>query len=285
MNALFSFHLKAFDGLDQHWDSPRSTRWISNLGVGFFILGCIVSLLIFLEVPIPFPYLSPFFAVEISFTILLVFEILGLIFLLPKSVADSIGKQFEIISLLLLRDAFKEFGHYMGELNWDPKLLLELLPMVADGFGAVLIFGMTVLFYRTQKHQKITQSNEEQSEFIAVKKVISLYLALVFFLIVALDISRAWNTGEVSFSIQSFYTLLIFTDIFILIFSLRYSSKYYNLFRYSSFALATLFLRLTISAPAYYNVVLAVIAGGLVLGVTAIYNGLLLKENAAKPPA
>jgi len=170
----------------------------------------------------------------------------------------------------------------MGDLNWEPELLLELLPMVADGFGAVLIFGMTALFYRTQKHQKITQSNEEQAEFISVKKVISLYLALVFFLIVFLDISRAFNTGVVSFSIQSFYTLLIFTDIFILIFSLRYSSKYYNLFRYSSFALATLFLRLTISAPAYYNVLLAVIAGVLVLGVTYIYNGLLIKSSAAK---
>jgi hypothetical protein len=250
--------------------------------VVFFILGSVVPLLIFLEISFPFPTLSPFFAVEIAFTILLVFEILGLIFLLPKSVADSIGKQFEIISLLLLRDAFKEFGHYMGDLNWEPELLLELLPMVADGFGAVLIFGLTALFYRTQKHQKITQSNEEQAEFISVKKVISLYLAFVFFLIVFLDISRAFNTGVVSFSIQSFYTLLIFTDIFILIFSLRYSSKYYNLFRYSSFALATLFLRLTISAPAYYNVLLAVIAGVLVLGVTYIYNGLLIKSSAAK---
>jgi hypothetical protein len=99
---------------------------------------------------------------------------------------------------------------------------------------------------------------------------------------VFLDITRALNTGVVSFSIQSFYTLLIFTDIFILIFSLRYSSKYYNLFRYSSFALATLFLRMTISAPAYYNVLLAVIAGALVLGVTAIYNGLLIKSSTAK---
>jgi hypothetical protein len=282
MNRLISAHLHAFDWLDHHWESPRSTRWISNLVVVFFILGSVVPLLFFLEIPFPFPTLSPFFAVEIAFTILLVFEILGLIFLLPKSVADSIGKQFEIISLLLLRDAFKEFGHYMGELNWEPELLLELLPMVVDGFGAVLIFGMTALFYRTQKHQKITQSNEEQAEFISVKKVISLYLALVFFLIVFLDISRAFNTGVVSFSIQSFYTLLIFTDIFILIFSLRYSSKYYNLFRYSSFALATLFLRLTISAPAYYNVLLAVIAGVLVLGVTYIYNGLLIKSSAAK---
>jgi hypothetical protein len=170
----------------------------------------------------------------------------------------------------------------MGDLTWEPELLVELLPMVADGFGAVLIFGMTGLFYRTQKHQKITQNNEEQAEFIAIKKVISMYLALIFILIVLLDVSTALTTGLVSFSIQSFYTLLIFTDLFILIFSLRYSSKYFNLFRYSSFALATLFLRLTISAPAYYNVLLAVIAGALVLGVTYIYNGLLFKSTAPK---
>jgi hypothetical protein len=40
---------------------------------------------------------------------------------------------------------------------------------------------------------------------------------------------------------------------------------------------------MTISAPAYYNVLLAVIAGALVLGVTYIYNGLLIKSSAAKP--
>jgi hypothetical protein len=84
MNRLLSAHLRAFDWLDQHWESPRSTRWISNLVVVFFILGSVVPLLIFLEISFPFPTLSPFFAVEIAFTILLVFEILGLIFLLDR---------------------------------------------------------------------------------------------------------------------------------------------------------------------------------------------------------
>lgn len=285
MKSILTLHIEAYNWLDQHWESSRSSRWISNLVVGFFILGSVVPVLLFLEISLPLPVISPFFAVEVAFTLLLIFEILGLIFLLPKSVADSIGKQFEIISLLLLRNAFKEFGNYMGELTWTPEHLLELLPMVADGFGAVVLFGMTGVFYRTQKHQKITQSTSEQLEFISVKKVISLYLSLIFVLIIAVDVFRAIHTGEVSFSIQSFYTLLIFSDIFILLFSLRYSSKYYNLFRYSAFALATLFLRLTISAPAYYNVLLAVIAGGLVLGVTAIYNGLLFRGNSSKLPA
>ncbi|MBM3425519.1 MAG: hypothetical protein FJX97_00865 [Bacteroidetes bacterium] len=283
MPQVFSLFCTAFDWLNQFWESPRSARWISNLVVGFFAIGLLVPLLQFFHLPLPFPHVSPFFAVEIAFTLLLIFEILGLIFLLPRSVADSIGKQFEIISLLLLRNAFKEIGNYMGQVSWDAELLIELLPMVVDGFGSLLIFGMTALFYQTQKHQKITQNEKEQAEFIAVKKIISVLLILIFLIIGIVDIVHALNTGEVLFSIQSFYTLLIFTDIFILIFSLRYSSKYFNLFRYSSFALATLFLRLAISASAYYNVLLALISGALVLGVSFIYNGLLLRFSTSLP--
>ncbi|SDA88909.1 hypothetical protein SAMN03080617_03124 [Algoriphagus alkaliphilus] len=58
-----------------------------------------------------------FFSIELAFNVLLIFEAMSLIFLFPDSVADSVGKQFEIISLILLRDAFKEFGHYLGDVN------------------------------------------------------------------------------------------------------------------------------------------------------------------------
>jgi hypothetical protein len=93
------------------------------------------------------------------------------------------------------------------------------------------------------------------------------------------DIISAYQTHEFIYSIRLFYTLLIFTDVFILLFSLRYTTKYLNLFRYSSFALATIFLRLTLSAPAYFNVGMAVIAGLMVLGVTSIYNRMLIKNT------
>jgi len=214
----------------------------------------------------------------LAFNVLLIFEVLGLIFLIPKSVADSVGKQFEIISLVLLRDAFKEFGHYLEEVNWELEFVLELLPIVSDAFGAILIFFITGIFYRVQKHTRITQSMEEQKRFTSIKKILSLYLGLSFLFLGIYDVILAYQVHEIVYSIELFYTLLIFTDVFILLFSLRYTTKYYNLFRYSSFALATIFLRLTLSAPAYYNVVLAVIAGLMVLGVSYIYNKLLSKQ-------
>ncbi|SDD01183.1 hypothetical protein SAMN04488104_10125 [Algoriphagus faecimaris] len=277
IQRFFKSQIKIFDKLDGQWESPRVNKVISNLVVLFFILGLLVGLMNYLNIKTPLNSVSPFFAIELAFNVLLIFEILGLIFLIPRSVADSVGKQFEIISLLLLRDAFKEFGHYLGDLKWEIDFLWELAPIVSDAFGAILLFLITGIFYRNQRHVRITGNYEEQSGFISIKKLISIYLALSFMGLGIYDLFTAYQTNHFNNSLELFYTLLIFADVFILLFSLRYNSKYLNLFRYSTFALATIFLRLTLSAPAYFNVLLALIASLMVLGVTYIYNGMLKK--------
>jgi MFS family permease len=279
LKKIFKYQVSAFDFLDEHWEGAIVSKLISNVVLFSFIIGLVVGLMNYLGVIFYSDVISPFFAIELAFNVLLIFEVLGLIFLIPKSVADSVGKQFEIISLVLLRDAFKEFGHYLEEVNWELEFVLELLPIVSDAFGAILIFFITGIFYRVQKHTRITQSLEEQNRFTSIKKILSLYLGISFLFLGVYDVILAYQVHEIVYSIELFYTLLIFTDVFILLFSLRYTTKYYNLFRYSSFALATIFLRLTLSAPAYYNVVLAVIAGLMVLGVSYIYNKLLSKQG------
>lgn len=275
---IFKYQVRIFDFFDENWEGTIVSKLISNTVLSFFIFGLVIGLLNYLGVVFYGDVISPFFAIELAFNVLLIFEVLGLIFLIPKSVADSVGKQFEIISLVLLRDAFKEFGHYLEEVNWELEFVMELLPIVSDAFGAILIFFITGIFYRVQKHTRITQSMEEQKRFTSIKKILSLYLGLSFLFLGIYDVILAYQVHEIVYSIELFYTLLIFTDVFILLFSLRYTTKYFNLFRYSSFALATIFLRLTLSAPAYYNVVLAVIAGLMVLGVSYIYNRLLSKQ-------
>lgn len=278
LKKIFKYQVRVFEFLDEHWEGSVVSKLISNVVLIFFIIGLIIGLLNYLGIIFYSEHISPFFAIELAFNVLLIFEVLGLIFLIPKSVADSVGKQFEIISLVLLRDAFKEFGHYLEEVNWELEFVMELIPIVSDAFGAILIFFITGIFYRVQKHTRITQSIEEQNRFTSIKKILSLYLGLSFIFVGVYDVILAYQVHKIVYSIELFYTLLIFTDVFILLFSLRYTTKYFNLFRYSSFALATIFLRLTLSAPAYYNVVLAVIAGLMVLGVSYIYNKLLSKQ-------
>ncbi|WP_297335071.1 hypothetical protein [Algoriphagus sp.] len=281
IHRFFLYQIKIFDFLDEQWESPRVNKFISNSVVVSFAFGLLVGLMNYLEIHTPLSSVSPFFSIELAFNVLLIFEILGLIFLIPRSVADSVGKQFEIISLILLRDAFKEFGHYLGDLKWEIDFLWELAPIVSDAFGAIVIFLITGIFYRNQRHVQITGNYEEQSGFISIKKLISIYLTLSFLAIGIYDLITAYQDQHFNTSLELFYTLLIFADVFILLFSLRYSSKYLNLFRYSSFALATIFLRLTLSAPPYFSVVLAIIAGLMVLGVTYIYNGMLKKSIQA----
>lgn len=282
IRKLFTLQIDAFDRLHLWWESERTNKSISNIVVGFFVIGLIIALLGYFKISLPFAELSPFFAIELAFNVLLVFEVMGLIFLIPNSVADAVGKQFEIISLVLLRDAFKEFGHYLGAPHWDLNFLVEMAPIVSDAFGAILLFLITGLFYRSQKHVKITRNYEEQQGFIKIKKLLSIYLALSFLALGLYDLVLLWKNPSEIYSLELFYNLLIFTDVFILLFSLRYTTKYFNLFRYSSFALATVFLRLTLSAPAYYNVLLALIAGLMVLLVTFIYNRLLQKPETGK---
>ena len=42
-----------------------------------------------------------FFAIELAFSVLLLSEIFDLVFILTDSVADSVGKQIKIVSLIL----------------------------------------------------------------------------------------------------------------------------------------------------------------------------------------
>ena len=45
---------------------------------------------------------------HLAFSLILVMELMSLIFVIPASLSISIGKQFEILTLILLRNAFKE---------------------------------------------------------------------------------------------------------------------------------------------------------------------------------
>jgi len=96
---------KAFNFLKNLWESPQANKIISYFLVLTFVIGVIVSYLdrsnIISLGKWDENFSNPFFAIEISFTLLLILELLSLIFVLPKSVAKSVGKQFELLSLIL----------------------------------------------------------------------------------------------------------------------------------------------------------------------------------------
>jgi hypothetical protein len=266
-----SAFIKAYDGFENKWHSLQKSKLISNIVILFFIGGVVASLLSYFN--IINVKLGKFFAIELAFSVLLFVEVFDLFFIITHSVADSVGKQFEIISLILLRSSFKDLGHLPLDVSLSKASLQDLMPVIADAIGAVVIFFITVLFYRNQKHIQITKSTSERMHFILQKKVVAAFMILFFLCQVIYSIALFFSNGVINQNLfNQLYTALVFSDILILILSLRYSNLYVHLFRYSSFALATVILRLSLSAPKYINVLLSIAAGLFVLVVAYLYN-------------
>jgi len=86
---------------------------------------------------------------------------------------------------------------------------------------------------------------------------------------------------------KTFYTVLIFSDVLIVLISLRYTATYHVVFRNSGFALATVTLRIALAAPVYINVLLGIAASAFILGLTYAYNtfGAVSEVEAEAAPA
>jgi len=270
MNTLIVF----FGSIDSAWHSNRTSYVTSWVLVVVFImaLGRVALVGLSEGAGVWSGDVHLFYAVELVFSVLLFFEVISLVFILPRSVADSVGKQFEILSLILLRDAFKAFGMIQGNPFSSGFELIEMAPVLTDAFGALSIFFITGIFYRLQQHYSITNNDAERFGFIRMKKMVSLFLLIAFLVSEGFDLFNLVLYDLEPGGLTRFYTLLVFADVFILIWSMRYNTKYVNLFRYSSFTLATVLIRLALSAESYMNVGLGMAAGLFVLGTTLSYN-------------
>jgi hypothetical protein len=274
-NRLLQKSGKVFDKVEQFWENQNTTRVIASGMIVVFIL-----MLIFIQLNkwglLPqrlgtIVGLNHFYAIEIVFTLLLIFEIVSLITNLSKSVAISMAKQFEIFSLILVRKAFKEIGHLDEPIVWA-KAIEPLMKSIMDTSSAILIFAGIVVFKNIAKHRPITEDKEMLLRFNLSKKAVSLILFVIFSSLGIYDLV-VWLFWGIRFDFfNSFYMLLIFSDILIVIISLRYSHKYLILFRNSGFAVATVLIRLALSAPVYYNSALGISAMIIVLSLSYLYN-------------
>lgn len=210
-------------------------------------------------------------AIYVAFTLLLFVEVVGLVFALARSVADSLGKQFELFSLILLRKAFLEFSAFGEPIRWED--VEDAIPVIgADVGGALLVFVTLGFYYRAQRHIPISTDPDSQASFVAAKKLLALGLLGTFVLLVltgAWDMVRGGSTKPV---FENFYTVLIFTDILVVLISLRYSGQYAVVFRNSGFAAATVLLRLALTAPVYVNALIGLGAALFALSLTLAYN-------------
>jgi hypothetical protein len=270
---------QVFGFLEKIWNQHRTHVMISRLLVYAFIIGLIIAELAGRGL-LPFKHNihNHFFAVELAFTLLLLTELLALVFVMPKSVGVSVGKQLEILSLILIRSAFKEFSHFEEPVIWN-NLDGPVLKMIADAFGSLAIFVIIGIYYKAQKRRRLTDNEEEHEQFIDFKKLVAIMLLLVFITIGFFDVFSFFVKGNYLSSFNTFYTVLIFSDILIVLIAMRYTLEYASIFRYSAFVLTTVLIRISLTAPPYINAALGIVASLFLLAMTFAFNYFLKKSS------
>ena len=219
---------------------------------------------------------SPLSSLYTPFSILLTYETYQLIRTLPSSFSNSVGKQYEVVTLLVVRDVFKRLADFSTEDEWtiDGELGLILLECLA-----FLILFFTALSYRRSSDvSEISKvDDDELDSFVHSKRIISLMLFVAFLGMAAYSFGT-WSLAvidgkggvdrEIFFS--DFFTILILADILILLLSYRFTVDFANLARNTGFILSTVILRVAISAPGVSAVVLFTLSGILGLAILRI---------------
>ena len=262
-----------FQTLQEFWESKRTAYFLSVALVSVFVVSMGVALINYSEL-LPLSGLLGrvhfLQAVEISFTLLLFFEMISLVFVIPQSIANSIGKQIEILSLILLRSSFKEFSHYNFNLPVQGQLE-SVYKMVSDGVGALFVFLLLSVYYGVQRHRAITAEGD-RLKFVSLKQIIALLVLLTLVVLSAYDLFHMINRGVWVQSADRFYMILIFADLLFMLVAFRYTLHYPDIFRYSAFVLVTVFIRFSLLAPVYYNAILGLFSVVFAIGVVYFHT-------------
>lgn len=224
---------------------------------------------------------DPISAIYTPFSLILVYEVYLLLFYLPRSFTSCISKQFEIISLIVIREIFKDIP--LMDLNDDLIFSEHNIELIVDLLGFLLLFFLIYLFNKgTQKLNKKNITDSSLIRFISSKKIVSLSL-LVVMSFMALNTIFEWIFNIYSnqtitqiddLFFNKFFTLLILADVIILLISFRYTEEYSKLIRNTGFIISTILIRLSFSASGYLTMILILTGISFAYLILKIYNAI-----------
>ena len=244
---------------------------------------------------------NPISAIYTPFSFILVYEVYLLIYYLPKSTSIYVSKQYEIITLIIFRRLFKDLADLNLTADWFNNK--NDLQFTFDLITAIILFYLIYLFHiqRSKIYNFINlkqQNIARITKFISIKKWIAITLVpiLVFISIYSLiswsiGVFQPNATGVTSFKninnifFEQFFTILIITDVFLLLFSFFHTDHFHKVIRNSGFIISTILLRISFSVDGIINNLLIVTAVVFGLTVIVIHNKFekqLDKEESTK---
>jgi hypothetical protein len=226
-------------------------------------------------------------AIYTPFTVILFFEVLLMVLALQNSITKAIGRQFEIISLIVIREAFRDLGFWEGA-NFDMSSFEPFYPVLFDMLGALCMFFLVAVFYhikRSRARQEDFHDSNAKKKFIALKKTMALFLSGILFALAIYSfgetVYQIINYGVLyasqdiqvgHFFYSKLFMVMVFVNVFILVLSYIFTTDYELVFRNSGFVITTILILFSLTLPKPYNIVLAIAAMVFAICIRLIYN-------------
>ncbi len=303
IKQLSSLFQKAYTSLLSEKTKHIFEKIILSIAIAsFFIHLIIIWLVDFGLITIqgaPLLFTNTISAIYTPFSFILVYEVYLLIYYLPKSITTYISKQYEIISLIIIRRLFKDLSELTFSNNWfNIKYDLQF---TYDLIASVLLFILIYQFYVQNKKRYRTENisaskAESISTFIKIKKVIATLLvpALFFAAIYSffhwiMSVLSPSEVGSITLKninnifFEQFFSMLIIADVILLLFSFFHTDEFHKVIRNSGFIISTILIRLSFAATGLLNTALIISAVVFGLVILIIHNQfekkLSLQEN------
>ncbi|MEL7122268.1 MAG: hypothetical protein AAFO07_22655, partial [Bacteroidota bacterium] len=186
-------------------------------------------------------------------------------------------------SLIVIRRIFKDISNIELSKNWlDYKYNVQL---TIDVVGFLIMFLLIYWFNRLKRKKPNVPDPPKINQFINIKKVISIFLVPILIILATYSLVewlielRLYNNGVLdelrdinNVFYDEFFNILIIVDVFILMVSLFFTSRYSQLIRNTGFVISTILIRFSFSATGIVNmglIVASILFGALIL---ALYN-------------
>lgn len=237
---------------------------------------------------------SPISAIYTPFSFILIYEVYLLLFYLPQSTSFYIGKQYEIMTLIVIRRIFKDLGDLELVKDWFQNE--NDLRFTIDAVTSLVLFFLIYLFYhkilkREQPSNGILNlPPSSKSQYVFLKKTIALLLVPVLIILAIYSLSgwislvvnnRLSDTSMLAYVnnifFDEFFTILIVVDVLLLLASFFYSDRFHTIIRNSGFVLSTIMLKVSFSVSGILNNIL--IVGSVVFGLLILYIHQLFERS------
>ena len=203
-----------------------------------------------------------------------------------------IGKQYEIIMLIVIRRLYKDLSNLSLDGDWFEST--QNLQFIYDIIATVILFLLIHFFYnmnkfRVRKLLKLTETRPELIRFVKFKKSLAVLLVPTFVIIAFFNVfewvSQVSEFGQGITSgldvnavfFDDFFTVLILVDVLLVLFSFAHTDKFNKVIRNSGFVISTILVKLSFSVSGLQNVLLIISAVGF--GVVILWIHKLFEKN------